>query len=471
MRYALIDDATLESAKRMEGIIPGNNTLEVAGDFLALENLIQAILFCDEIFYLEPEGSKKKSSGKAFEKFRQACLDDDAYSELLDVANKMTDNYLPCIEGGEFTDACFGAFFKNLDMEIRFFWEREANTFYLTPRIIRNERFANGVLYRKLLSMILNELTDKSFLMSVNPRPPLLYDSEGQIINNCYKVKAGNEKYLPTRLSPQAEALFKALNYMAFRSNLHLIAARELGADLILSPMRNIFQWGCYHHFYLGNRDAIPLLSGVISAHSNQKWGQDDMKRNDGGAPAAIVHGMPKFLFWITEHMKYDRGFIAAAYELREEKEFVEIRHFLAELDEKAPMKENGSMQDALAKLDRQFSRIYKKYSVDTKKGLTSAVFSLTGSAPSQAKLPGLENFTFCLAPDRPEIDLTNTSRKHFSLIYRSVRDDMLSLDEIPQYFDAITSKIKYKTDAVLQNIKVEMNEFNSGLSQMAVPM
>jgi hypothetical protein len=45
MRYALIDDATLESAKRMEGIIPGNNTLEVAGDILALENLIQAILF------------------------------------------------------------------------------------------------------------------------------------------------------------------------------------------------------------------------------------------------------------------------------------------------------------------------------------------------------------------------------------------------------------------------------------------
>jgi hypothetical protein len=185
----------------------------------------------------------------------------------------MTDNYLPCIEGGEFTDDCFSAFFKELDMEIRFVWEKTGNTFYLTPRIIRRKKQINGVLYRKLLSMILNELTDKCFLTCVNPRPPLLYDSEGQIINNCYMVKDKSGKDLPTRLSEQADALFKATNYMAYRSNLHLIAARELGADLILSPMRNIFQWGCYHHFCLGSRGAIPSLSGMITAHSHQEWG------------------------------------------------------------------------------------------------------------------------------------------------------------------------------------------------------
>ena len=66
MRHALIDDATLESAKRMEGIIPGNNTLEVAGDILALENLIQAILFCDEILYLDPNGNKKSKTKQSF---------------------------------------------------------------------------------------------------------------------------------------------------------------------------------------------------------------------------------------------------------------------------------------------------------------------------------------------------------------------------------------------------------------------
>lgn len=470
MRYALIDDATLESAKRMEGIMPGNNTLEVAGDILALENLIQAILFCDEIFYLEPKGNKKIKQSKVFDPFCRVDLSDEAYAELQVITNKMTDNDLPCIEGGKFTDACFGTFFRNLDMEIRFLWERKANAFCLTPRIIRSERCANGVLYRKLLSLILNELTDKSFLTGVSPRPPLLYDSEGQIINNCYKVKDRNGKYLPARLSPQAEALFQALNHMAFRSNLHMIAARELGADLILSPMRNVFHWSCYHHFDPDNQGTIPSLSGMISAHSHQKWGLEDMAGN-GSAPAAIVHGIPKFAFWITEHMNCDRGFIKAAYELREEKEFIAIRRFLNELDEKATMKESSGMLDALAKLNGQFTSIYKKYNVNSKKGLTSAVFSLDGSMPAQTRLPGMKSFAFSLETNRPGIDFHNARRRHFRLIYRPLCEDMLCLDASTEYFDLLTSKIKYKTDAVLQNIKVERSGLHDDSRLTEIPM
>jgi hypothetical protein len=441
MRYALIDDATLESAKRMEGIIPGNNTLEVAGDILALENLIQAILFCDEILYLDPNENKKSRHGKAFDLFRQVNLSKDVYAELLDITNKMTDNYLPCIEGGEFTDACFGAFFKDLDMEIRFVWEKSANAFCLTPRIIRSKRYTSGVLYRKLLSSILNELTDKNFLTDANPRPPLLYDSEGQIVNNCYQVRDKSGKCLPTRLSPQAEALFRAANYMAFRSNLHLIAARELGADLILSPMRNLFQWSCYHHFCLGNQGAIPSLSGMVSAGSDQKTDHGVMTGN-GGRPAVIFHGIPKFAFWITEHMKYDHGFIKAAYELREEKEFAVLRGYLDELSEKAFTQNHADMPAIMAKLNGQFARIFKKYRVNPKKGLTSAVFSLTARMPAQAKLPGLESFRFRFDQDQTEIDAGSNNRQFFSVIYRPVRDDMLSLDEMTEYFDAITSKI-----------------------------
>lgn len=456
MRYALIDDATLESAKRMEGILPGNNTLEVAGDILALENLIQAILFSDEILYLEPNGRKKSKNGKAFDFFRPVSLNDDIYSELLDVTNKMTDNYLPCIEGGAFTDDCFGSFFKELDMEIRFVWEKTAGVFSLTPKIIRSEKYTNGVLYRKLLSMILNELTDKSFLTDVDPRPPLLYDSEGQIINNCYQVKDGSGRHLPTRISPQAEALFKAINYMAFRSNLHLIAARELGADLILSPMRNLFQWGCYHHFCLGSQGAIPSLSGMISEDPGWKT-EPPVPAVAGRFPPLIFHGIPRFAFWITEHMRYDGGFVNAAWELREEKEFVALRRYLTELSERELTEVHDGMPDVMEKLYSQLERIFKKYRVNRNKGLTSAVLNLTASMPAQAKLPELEGL--------------NAARQHFGVIYRSVRDDMLSLDEMTGYFDAITLKVKYRTDSVLQNIKVEMNESHDDSGLREVPM
>ena len=399
-------------------------------------------------------------------------MDDDSYAKLLGIANKMTDNYLPCIEAGEFTDDCFSAFFKELDMELRFYWEKTVNVFYLTPRIIRSKNYTNGVLYRKLLSMILNELTDKSFVADVNPRPPLLYDSDGQIINNCYLVRDKSGKQLSTRLSPQAEALFRALNNMAFRSNLHLIAARELGADLILSPIRNVFQWGGYHYFYMGNQGAIPSLSGMLS--------EDRHRRINQAAPADLaatgrfrplfLHGIPKFAFWITEHMRCERGFIEAAYELREEKEFTDLRSLLTEMSERPFANKQDDMPASIARLNGQFEKIFRKYRVNPKRGLTSAAFNLTASMPAQAKLPGLEGSTFCVDQDCPGNAPTNT-RQHFSVIFRPVRDDMLSLDEIAEYFDVITSKIKYGADAVLQNIKVEMNESGHDFKEMEIPM
>ncbi len=433
MRYALIDDATLESAKRMEGIIPGNNTVEVAGDILALENLIQAILFCDEIFYLELKGNKKKSNGKAFEGFRQVCLNDDAYSELLDAANKMTDNYLPCIEGGLFTDDCFKSFFRSLDMEIRFVWEKKGDIFYLTPRIIRSSSYVNGLLYRKLLSMILNELTDKSFLTQVDPRPPLLYDSEGQIINNCYQVMDKSGKYLPSELSPQAEALFKAANYMAYRCNLHLLAARELKADLVLSPIRTSFQRCCYNHFCLGNLDS----GGSIR-------------------PEVTIREIPMFTFWIAEHMKADSGFIKAAYELREESEFKSIRRFLNDQSNKADSSAYDGKPGMEAGLNGQFEQLVKKFRVSPEKGVASASFQMIGYPETHARLPELSKFSFGLRPQQPEIDPAKNDRRHFGVIYRAVHDDLIRMDEMNEYFDTATVRIKYKADDVLQNIKVE---------------
>ncbi|HYE67681.1 MAG TPA: hypothetical protein VEA58_03665, partial [Anaerovoracaceae bacterium] len=210
MRYALIDDATLEAAKRIEGKTVTKNTLQVAGDFLAFENLIQAILFYDQILYLDGTGSEHSQNGSLFDSFQRVHLNDDVYQHFLHLTNKMTDDYLPCIEGGKFTDECFHAFFKALDLDIRFAWEKKSDLFCLTQRILRREQDPDGLLSKKLLNMILIELSDKSFLNEINTRLPLLYDSDGQIINNCYTVKDKDGKVCPTKLSRQTDAFFKS---------------------------------------------------------------------------------------------------------------------------------------------------------------------------------------------------------------------------------------------------------------------
>jgi hypothetical protein len=47
--YALIDNATLTAVQRVSGQIRVKNSDTVNGDLVALENLVQAILFYDEL--------------------------------------------------------------------------------------------------------------------------------------------------------------------------------------------------------------------------------------------------------------------------------------------------------------------------------------------------------------------------------------------------------------------------------------
>ena len=430
MRYAFVDDATLDAAKRMEGKATAKSTLETFGDILALENLIQAILFYDQILYLDRSGNRKNSQNNGvFEGFQRVSVDPETYKMLLRITNAISDDLIPCIEGGKFTDDCFCAFFRALNMNLRFIWEKRADTFCLTPRIIDKEE-NQGSLYDKLLYMMLYELSDTNFQKDIGIRIPLLYDSQGQIINNCYLVKDKNGKKHSTKLSRQTEALFKAINRMSFRSVFYTLIAKELKADLILSPLRSLFQWEC-------------------------------LNLKHGSSPAGFLQEMPLFSLYIVNHMEEDTGFIQAAFKLREEEEFVKARNCLNEMEQL--MTEDRINEQAIrqmsSELDKEMGAVAKKYRISPKKK-TSADFAMIGNLSGiHDKLPSLENFHFrinSIGMDKAEPH--TLKRNRFGLIFRSIRKDLDHIDELGDYFDVITSRIKYRTGSVLQNIRVEMD-------------
>ena len=457
MRHALVDDATLEAAKRIEGKSITQNELGTAGDILALDNLIQAILYCDQIVYLDYEG--RKSSGKLFDPFQRIMMDEKLYQKLVFLTNKMTDNYLPCIEGGGFTDEFFRFFFQALYMELRFTWEKKSGSCGLTPRIVRKRKDTEGLLYKKLLNILLEELRDKSFLDGIEHRIPLLYDSEGQIINNCYKVKDKDGREYPTKLSAQADSLFKALNYMIFRSNLHLIAANQLKADMILSPVRSLFQWGGFNRFYLGSSGPVPQLTAAI------RWCDPHS--------TLLLRKLPLFSFWIAEHMGESGGFINNAYELREEKEFKAVRECLTEISKLADSEQAGSsksMESAVSGLSAQFGKISGKYRLGSGRGAFTAPYALISIvSSSKSRLPHFDDITFDLKPGRS--GAIYDDRKNFGIVFRSVLEDMIYMDTLSEYFDAVTSKVHYSAEAILQNIRIEPDRKAGGQHGRTVPV
>ncbi len=444
MRYALVDDATLEAAKKMEGKTVTQNTLETAGDILALDNLIQAILYCDQIFYLDYEDRK---SDKLFDPFQRIMLDDNLYHKLVFLTNKMTDNYLPCIEGGRFTDEFYRFFFQALGMDLGFLWEKKSDVCCLTPRIVPKRKDAGGLLYKKLWNIMIEELRHKSFLDGIEHRIPLLYDSEGQIINNCYTVKGKDGREYPTKLSVQTDSLFKALNYMVFRSNLHLIAANKLKANLILSPIRSLFQWGGFNRFYLGNPGSVPQLADAIK--------QYDMHSS------LWLRKLPLFSFWIAEHMGEGGGFIDNAFELREEKEFLTARKYLTEIAGLADSERAGSskaMESAMSGLSSQFGKISKKYRLGSGRGVfatPSALISIVSA--SKSRIPQFDDIAFEFRPEKPGV--LNGDRKNFGIVFRTVLEDLIYMDTLCEYFDAVISRVHYSSEAVLQNVRIEPDQ------------
>jgi len=457
MRYALVDDATLEAAKRIEGKSITQNELETVGDILALDNLIQAILYCDQILYLDYKG--RKSDCKLFGSFQRVMLDDKSYHKLIFAVNKMNYEYVPCIEGGRFTDDFLQALFHALGMEFRFEWEKKAGIYCLTPRIVRKTKGAGGLTHRKLLYLILEELGDASFLDGIEHRIPMLYDSEGQIINNCYTIKDSDGKEYPTKLSAQTDLLFKALDYMIFRSNLHLIAANELKAHLILSPIRSQIQWGGFNRFYLGNNGPVPQLADAV--------------RGNDPRNAIRAKELPLFTFWIAEHMGGSAGFIRAAYELREEKEFRTARSYITEVCELTQSNGSGSvkaMESAVSGLQEQFGRITKKYRIGSGRSRSAAPYALLSIVSSSRT--NLSSFgDFSIGPKTETSGEVYGAGQNFSVVFRSVLEDLICQEAYSEYFDAVTSKIIYKSETAPQNIRIRPDRKTFGPQGNTLPM
>lgn len=449
MRYALVDDATLEAAKRIEGISETKNRFEAAGDVLSMDNLLQAILFCDQIVYLAPAGAGTEPNCKLFESFQQIRLDAESYGKLLLRANQMTDRYIPCIEGGTFTDDFFCAFFHGLDLEIRFVWEKKAGVYELSPRMIRKDFDHRDAWNQKAMAMIQTELSDDSFVAEINPRIPLLYDAEGQIINNCYRLKDQNGKRYPAKLSMQSDALFKALNYMALRANLHLLAARELNVDLFLSPLRSLLQWGGYNLFFLKNKEVPPI------PHEN---GCRIVPSHSGPLPAVQVHGIPRFTCWIAKNMQDYPGFIRAALELREEKEFIALRHCLTELSSRTGESfrhEADAAASLMVRLNSCFGKVTEKYTSGMQEDTYSTLITLMGGSPqANAHMPGMGGFHFELNPTDPAFEIAEKSTRNCVALNRPTGLDLGRLDMEDKTFDAVTSGIIFKEDEILQNMR-----------------
>lgn len=324
MRHALVDNSTLSAVQRVLGQIPIKNKHLIDADIPALESFIQAILFYDDLIFLDDYKESYRSSRKAFfDKLTGYRLNKQAYNLLVEQAKQLTEDVVLNVAGGKIVDGDFAPFFEMLRMNLVFTWDMASSTFYLTVKALEGSDGIDRLKYGQLSSMIYSELMEKKGVISaVDNQEPILYDSQGNRIRQNYSV-GGKDG----RISAQAETFFASLNWLAFRTILYTLAAKVLNIDLCLHPIRNSFQVNL-----LAKTGSDPSKIQLVISAMNGEVHKAINNIFEITQPFVLQQNLPMFTAWLAEKTGNSSRFIETAYELRQEKVFIDARRQLSEL-------------------------------------------------------------------------------------------------------------------------------------------
>jgi hypothetical protein len=244
MAYALIDNSTLTAVQRLLGEIKVRSLDSVDCDIAAFENLIEAILFYDDLICIndyKPEFKKERIDKFPFIRF----LEPEVFSLNLieDVAMQESKQFHPVIRGGEFADGDFRSFLELLKMNIICTWDVSQSIYYLTLKMLGEQNSQEFDKYGKLSAAIFNELTDLKYSKGSRNDEVELYDSMGQVIKNDYivsKAEMGGGK--TGGLTGSLAAFVASLNWICYRTLYYCYCAKYFKADVFLYPIRQAFQ-------------------------------------------------------------------------------------------------------------------------------------------------------------------------------------------------------------------------------------
>lgn len=130
MRAGVVDNSTLTACQRLLGDIKVANLHNIDGDIAALETLLQAILFCDKLFYLDDYKPEYKLGRTVrFPFITPLDLTPTKRTELINSADSITKDLIIKVEAGEITTSAVRDFLEQMNMHFLFAWPWRAATF------------------------------------------------------------------------------------------------------------------------------------------------------------------------------------------------------------------------------------------------------------------------------------------------------------------------------------------------------
>lgn len=468
--YTIIDNSTLTSVQRLMGEIPIKNKNTIDGDVLALETFVQAVLFYDDVFFIDDYKIEYKDARKKYFKYIYPIeLESETYSNIIQETQALTNDFIPQVKRRSFDNKTLNDFFDILKMNITFTWDLSSSVYYLTHKLLQEHCGVDIPKYSKLADMIFSQFKDGEPTSVMGKKPSIIYDSKGNIISEGYTVidKSGHEK--DAHISSQTNLFMSGLSWMDFRTTFYTLIASELGFDLTLHPIRNTYQISLLQRY-----SQKPQSSRAILNIINKKAYETFNEINSATEQILITSKLPMFSVWLANKTGLN-NFIDNLYELKGEKEFVVARSLLNDLDaihmEKGNIKYKEKVNKLLSDFEKQMNNLMERYGV------------VQNSVNPTSSLIKAYNLAAAFKPEFPKMPVFNSKIKKPGLItklynysgfgstFKAIIDDLTSIEKLGAYHDILTSKVVLDRDASFYNIKTENSSFANAKSYWKIPL
>ena len=240
MSYALVDNSTLTAVQRLTGEAPTRTKDSTDADIVALENLVQAILFFDRVVALDnyvPEHRDKRIDAFSFVEFLNP--EDFNINAIEAVAEERAEAVRPEIRGGEFANDDFKKLLELLQTHIVCTWDISNSIYFLTLKCLAEEQTADFDKYGNIAAAIFTELGDAADFGRKPPRAVKLVDRYGKTIEKDYAVPGarwGDGSGKSGGTTGAIPAFVAALVWLSNRSIFYTLVAKYLQADTFLLP-------------------------------------------------------------------------------------------------------------------------------------------------------------------------------------------------------------------------------------------
>ena len=470
MSYALIDNASLTAVQRVLGHVVVKNPDTVNGDLVAFENVVQAILFYDELVCIDNYKDEHKAARvKEFEYIRFLPPHDFGLQDLEIQAATEAKGVRPEIRGGEFADEDFRQLLNMLKLNIVCTWELRSSVDYRTLKMLGEPDTPEFHKYSEISSSIFNELADAADTKGRWSQDAALIGSDGHVHTReemereakaCKRGFGGTTRAL--------DMFVASLNWIAYKSIYYSLAAKYLKADTFIHPLRHAYQinWmrktGAYGHDFTSK--LISALSESASTSISEIV--------DNGRSAAVSLEVPIFSAWLTAQSGDVRSVIPSALEVRKNQDIQEVRGLLREIriayDQAGFARANASVEKWKKQLTNAEKELKRIYGIDTGQGIPSSFLIKTYN--TYAALSGLPPFPdFDFKVPLPEF-MRNNKTNGFSNLYKDIAAELISVERLGGIRDMLATQFVIDdTDYVPP--KTEAPEFRRYSSDWKLPM